>query len=194
MRRIQLTRGFFATVDDYDFLRVNQFSWQARKCGRGWVASRSVWDPVKKSYRTQPLSVFILEALAGTLIDHVSGNPFDNRRANLRLCTVMENNRAFRRKSAGKSSRFRGVCWDKSRARWEAKIKTGGRTSHLGRFDQEEDAARAYDAAATQLFGDFACLNFSVKESASLLTGGDCLAQLPRPQLGVLAACSPPAC
>jgi hypothetical protein len=58
----------------------------------------------------------------------------------------------------GGISRYKGVS--RNREKWQARIKVDGKQSHLGIFTDEEDAARAYDAAARELFGEFAYLNF----------------------------------
>jgi hypothetical protein len=62
------------------------------------------------------------------------------------------------------TSGYRGVSWDKTNGRWEAKIGYQNKTYHLGRFDSAIEAARAYDAAAKELHGQFAHLNFPVEE------------------------------
>lgn len=49
---------------------------------------------------------------------------------------------------------------DKSRGQWTAQIKKDQQVTHLGRFNSEEDAARAYDESAKVVHGEFACLNF----------------------------------
>ena len=64
------------------------------------------------------------------------------------------------RVSAGKTSRFKGVCWDKSKGKWQAGITINRRYIFLGRYADETDAARAYDAAALAAWGEFARLNF----------------------------------
>lgn len=96
----------------------------------------------------------------GMEIDHINGDGSDNRLCNLRLATRSENcmNRGSQK---NKSSVFRGVNWHKKQSKWIACIKPHGHTSiHLGTFETEEDAARAYDEAARKHYGEFARLNF----------------------------------
>jgi hypothetical protein len=58
------------------------------------------------------------------------------------------------------SSKFRGVCWLKKRKAWRARIEMHGKREHLGYFDSEELAARAYDRRSYELNGVGARLNF----------------------------------
>ena len=92
-------------------------------------------------------------------IDHKNGNPSDNRFSNLRLATNSENHRN-RRKTAGRSSKYKGVHFYKNCGKWGAYIKMGGDLTHLGFFEAERDAAKAYDVAASKHFGEFSRLNF----------------------------------
>lgn len=104
----------------------------------------------------------------GRVGDHINRDKLDNRRCNLRAVTYAENNR--RRvggKPVGASSQFRGVSWTVSKRRWRAAIKVDYRTKCLGYFRSEEDAARAYDAAARQFYGAFAMLNFPDEADAA---------------------------
>ena len=103
-------------------------------------------------------------------VDHLNGDKLDNRRRNLRPCSTAENN-ANRASKAGASSRFKGVTWDKSRDKWMAAIAAHGQSKTLGRFDNEEDAARAYDAAAKVAYGEFARLNFPAPRMWLSLSG-----------------------
>lgn len=61
------------------------------------------------------------------------------------------------------SSQYKGVSWNDERQKWFACIRVGGKTKGLGRYDQEIDAARAYDEVAFAAWGEFAFLNFPGK-------------------------------
>jgi hypothetical protein len=98
-------------------------------------------------------------------IDHVNGNRSDNRWSNLRLATHTENTRNSSRHQDG-SSRFKGVYYDTDQGRWVAQIRRGGKTTFLGRFVAEEDAAAAYDLAAQKEHGEFARLNLRAATAA----------------------------
>ena len=96
---------------------------------------------------------------SAVLVDHRDGNGLNNQRSNLRPATHAQNLQNTR-KRAGTTSRFKGVCWNKKKQAWVAFIKHEGKKKYLGCFSSEEVAARAYDFAASETFGEFACLNF----------------------------------
>lgn len=91
-------------------------------------------------------------------IDHRDGNPSNNAWVNLRLASHAQNTRNRPANRQG-TSKYCGVSWDRVNRKWRATISSGGRLKCLGRFPIEEDAARAYDEAATRAYGDFARLN-----------------------------------
>jgi hypothetical protein len=92
--------------------------------------------------------------------DHIDGNGLNNTRANLRLCSHSENIRNQRlRVSDVKRSRFKGVTFYPDTGRWKAVIHHNKVRYSLGIFEIEEEAARAYDAAARERFGEFARTN-----------------------------------
>ena len=81
-------------------------------------------------------------------VDHINGVKTQNNIENLRMVTREMNRRSFLTKRRGCSSQFRGVTWDKNKKRWQARIQVDGKGKHLGRYDEEEEAARAYNKAA----------------------------------------------
>ena len=92
------------------------------------------------------------------IVDHINQDPLDNRRQNLRLATRSQN-AANLGPYANNTSGYKGV--DFNRGKWRARITQDGVRYFLGTFDTAEDAARAYDQKALELFGEFASLNFS---------------------------------
>lgn len=90
-------------------------------------------------------------------VDHINGNILDNRSCNLRIADAAENKQNAKINS-GNTSGFKGV--GRYDGAWRAYITKAGRQRFLGRFETIEDAARAYDSAAREEFGEFARVNF----------------------------------
>ena len=59
------------------------------------------------------------------------------------------------------SSKYKGVSWDEPRGKWKAQIQKDGRNRFIGRYDEDVEAAEAYDRAAREAFGEYALLNFA---------------------------------
>jgi hypothetical protein len=110
--------------------------------------------------QVEPSNREIFGVCDGRFVDHQNHNGLDNRRSNLRIATVAENGFNRRKTSALTSSRFKGVNWDKRENKWRVQGRLNGRQETIGYFDNEEDAARKYDAWAVAAFGRFAALNF----------------------------------
>lgn len=157
-KTIPLTKGFEAIVDDDDYLVWGYHKWCATVRAHTTYAIRQVY---------QGKMVYLHTAIAnpppGMVVDHINGNGLDNRRANLRVCTVKENGRSKRTPRVGKTSPYRGVCYTGGPNPWAAHIKVDGSTISLGGYRSERVAAVAYDVAARKHFGDFAVLNFGGK-------------------------------
>jgi hypothetical protein len=150
-REIALSRGMVALVDDADYERaVGEGSWVAAPNGRTIYAMRRVGS-------TTHLMHSFLTGMS--LVDHRNGNGLDNRRANLRETTHAQN-MANKRLYKNSTSGFKGVTQRKRDGRWQAQIQCDKKHYHLGYFDTAEQAARAYDAAASLHFGEFARPNF----------------------------------
>jgi len=142
-------RGEVAIVDEADWERVGKHSWHLFPSRNTFYAARWV-------------RVFMHREVmqAETPLDHKNGNGLDNRRSNLRPASGSQNAQNQQKWSRPTSSRFKGVHWNKRDKKWIARIGVEKRRINLGSFHDEEDAARAYDAAAKQYFGEYARLNF----------------------------------
>lgn len=152
---IKLTQGQVAIIDDEDYRLISQRSWHAMRSShkRTWYAAANNW----KNELTLMHRV-ILNAPDGLQVDHRNHDGLDNRRANLRLCTNAQNQANRKAQSA---SGFKGVIRTPSTGKYRAHICPAGKFIHLGTFPTAEEAARAYDEKAKELYGEFAALNFA---------------------------------
>lgn len=156
MKEIQLTQGKVALVDDDVYEWAVKLKWQAHYEGNVWYATRSVKLPRPALLRMHRM---ILSAPDGVPVDHINRNGLDNRRENLRLCTQSEN-MANRGPEKDNALGLKGVSWDKVNKKWRAQIRWHGKSKAIGRYNSPEEAARAYDAAARELHGEFAWTNY----------------------------------
>jgi hypothetical protein len=150
--------GLAALVDDADAAAAEGYSWHLYTSGGS--GSRKINYArayVRGSGKAGQLYVTLHGLLAGCQIDHVNGDGLDCRRVNMRPATPGQNSHNTR-PHTGSSSRFKGVALQGGR--WRAQITTAGQRHYLGFFDDEETAARAYDAAALAQRGPHAWLNF----------------------------------
>ena len=153
MKEIKLTQGKVALVDDEDFEELNQFKWYAAKMTKGtFYAGR------KKNNKRAYLHREIMNPVAGMEVDHIDGDGLNCQRVNLRNCTHIQNT-MNRRMSLTSTSGFKGVSWHKRDEVWQANIRVDRKLKYLGSFSMLEDAALAYNKAATKYFGEYAELN-----------------------------------
>ncbi len=160
---IPLTQGQLAMVDDEDYERVSQYKWYAHWHPQmGNYVARTNTSRQEKPRKQIYMHRMILSAPSGKPVDHIRHDTLDNRRDNLRVCTIAENNRNAKKYRGTTSSRYKGVYWDAANSSWQVRIGSGGHI-WVGRFRDEVRAALAYDVAALERFGEFALTNFLVE-------------------------------
>lgn len=164
-RWLRLTRGKFALVDEDLFDELNRHKWH-------WVKGGTSAGHAVRTNKNGSTSLHrVILGLRGSrpFVDHRDNNGLDCRRSNLRIASRQQNS-VNRGKFSGRTgrvftSRYKGVV-DRSRHLapgahpWLARIRIDGHLVNLGRFATELEAARAYDVAALQHFGEFARPNF----------------------------------
>lgn len=161
MKTIPLTQGYHALVDDDDYWWLSNHLWYAHVKTKRRVI---VVYAVRKDAAGTMVSMAVEVAkhagiwVEGREIDHRDTNRLNNMRYNLRAVTGSQN-QANQIPRPG-TSRYKGVSWDRQRELWRADIKHNYKRIPLGRFVTEEEAARAYDHKALELFGGHARLNF----------------------------------
>jgi hypothetical protein len=154
IRYIALTRARFAIVDAADYEWLSRYKWYAGSGSSGAAyACRTT-----RQRRLITMHRQIMEPPDGFVVDHIDGNKFNNCRGNLRICTQAQNVCNARGQNA--SSKYKGVRHLRGRRKWDVQIGFQGRRQHIGSFDDEIEAALAYDLKAVALFGPFAYLNF----------------------------------
>jgi len=160
MIQIPLTQGKVAIIDEADYSIVNKYKWHYMKCGReGKYGYASAVTGYKNGHaRSEKMHRLICGAEPQQYVDHINGNCLDNRRSNLRICSIAEN--ARNQHSRRGISKFKGVTWRRDINIWQARIRINYECIHLGFYKDESEAAKAYDKAAMLYFGEFANINF----------------------------------
>ena len=124
-----------------------------------WLIDSYGYATTKINGRTRRFIRMLLKPSKNKYVDHINGNPHDNRSCNLRIANCLDNQRNMKIPKHN-SSGYKGVGYRQDRGKYRAYISLQNRTKHLGYFQYAEEAARAYDQAARYYFGNFACLNF----------------------------------
>jgi hypothetical protein len=155
---IPLTQGKTAFIDPEDAALVGVYGWAAqRRENNLWYAIAYVRGSAANGGTARYVYMHALVSGASRP-DHIDRNGLNNTKINLRVANGAQNN-ANQGKRQGCSSRFKGVTYVARTGKWAAQLHSGGRKHHLGYFTEEEEAARVYDDAAVQKFGEFAATN-----------------------------------
>lgn len=144
----------YAIIDPEDYKKISKYPWQLFE-----TVCKTHYAACLDNGRVIHMHRTIMNAPKGKIVDHKNRQGLDNTRKNLRFATRSQNSCNRIRPQTG-TSKYRGVHYAKREQKWHAAICFNSKRKHLGYFDNEIDAARAYDAAAKELHGEFAVLNF----------------------------------
>lgn len=165
--KVELSGGT-VLIDEEDFPIANN--------GKGWNVNNQrravrVWMGLHHKPNSMLLHRLIMKAKAGQTIDHINGNPLDNRKCNLRFCTPSQNGFNKPPERVGKkkihSHGFKGIIRNNKKnlkKPWVALLQAGGKQFYSKYFSTPEEAAKAYDKLAKKHHGEFARLNFPEKK------------------------------
>lgn len=148
--------------------RHDRYSNKVRGKRAGYVTKngRRALKIDNKSYLEHRLIFLFHYGYLPSFIDHKDGNPLNNRIENLREATKSQN-QVNKKAKANRETIYKGVSLEKRSGKWKASIgyTTYGKkkVKNLGRFMSDIDAAKAYDKAALEIYGEYALLNFPEK-------------------------------
>lgn len=164
MQRINLSKTDYTLVDASDYEYLSQFKWWT------FINRRNQFKYARTKINNK--YVYMHRLLLGLTdpkvpVDHINGNSLDNHRNNIRIATT-QLNAANRGKQKNNTSGYKGVfkrneSYYQLKSKFRAMIRVNQKLIRLGTFDNPEDAARAYDRASREYFGEFGFLNFPNK-------------------------------
>ena len=142
-------------IDEEDYELIKDFNWGVDT--RKYETHERKYIQFKYKGKKVNLHRLLMGFPKGLQVDHKDNDPLNNRRSNLRTCTTSQNNANGKARKG--SSKYKGVYFDKACNKWRSKIRKNGRIHHIGYFKCETKAAKAYDAKALELYGEFARTN-----------------------------------
>lgn len=146
-----------AFIDNEDFTLVSKFKWSVSVCpnnkNKFYTQSR-----IKGQGKTISIHRLVMKAKKGETVDHIDGNPLNNTRSNLRLCS-QSNNSKNQNLRVTNTTGFKGVSKHKYRKKYSVTITVNYKCISGGYFKRKIDAAKRYNELALQYHGEFAKLN-----------------------------------
>ena len=157
MKKIPLSQGKFALIDDEDYSEIAKYRWYF--CKKTGDARRHDKDCDWRLSRKVLMHRQLTNAKPGLVVDHINGNRLDNRRSNLRVCTQAEN--CINTKPRKNKSGYTGVYYTRvsKNKPWQARVQLNNKQYHFGFHRTRREASEARDAGAKKLHGQFARLN-----------------------------------
>ena len=155
--KVPLTKNQWAIIDIEDYEKVSANKWFAYLCKSSGTYYARAGILVDGKRTIKGLHQVIMNAPKGFVVDHINGDPLDNRRCNLRICT-QEDNKINRCIYKNNTSGYKGVS-KHANGKWQSEITKNGKSKYLGLFPTPELAYAAYCKAALELHGEFARLS-----------------------------------
>lgn len=170
IKEIPLTQGFVTIVDEDIYAVLSTVKWYAKynASGNSYYPACNTFNEHRNRITLRMHTVIIPNIPKGYEIDHINGNTLDNRRINLRVCSLREN-RQNRTVSRNKKNKYKGVSWNEKLKKWITRVQK----KHIGCFNTEEQAANAYNIEAIKQFGEFARLNVIEELGPAVIVVGD---------------------
>ena len=136
--------SFYFDLEDYD--KIKNYCWYKDK--DGYIVNKTD-EKIIRMHR------IVLSANDDQVVDHINHHREDNRKCNIRLCTIKENNRNTGIRKNNTSGQT-GITYDKKYGCWRASITVDYKTIYLGSFSSEEKAIDARLKAEQEYFGEYA--------------------------------------
>jgi hypothetical protein len=161
-KTITLKDGRLCIVDAEDFANLSRWTWHLWPTGS--VVRYTAQPSGKGGWTTLTRTMYqeVLGLGRGKRVVYRDGNKLNLTKSNLVVVTpevvhrnlcLAKGKQKWTRWGSEPTSRFKGVYWNSQRSNWSAAVRTNGKRFYLGSFDNEEEAARAYNHGAVQLFG-----------------------------------------
>lgn len=164
---IWLTQDKYTIVDNEDYQHLIKWKWQFRRTPNshnGYADRHEYIGKIDNKYQTYRVHMHreLIEVPSNMFVDHINRDSLDNRKENLRVCTIGENARNARPRSDNTSG-YKGVSWHKRDKKWTANISYKENNNiirvSLGYHNTKDEAAIAYNKAAQKYHGEFAYIN-----------------------------------
>lgn len=153
-------------VDAEDHEELSAKSWRVIYTGKAKKPSVVTSIRTGDSVRTMTLGQYLMKPKKGLLVYPRRWHQgLDYRKSNLLVCSMKERQRMLPKRADKSTSIYKGVSFVKSKGIWRARIEKNGRSHYLGDYENEDQAARAYNRAAREMFGDIAYQNQIIKKS-----------------------------
>lgn len=163
MIRIQKTyKGILLDLifDEESYKLYLKFNWHiSMKHSNTQYLYRTVRQGNNKPRKSLRFHRELLKCSSKLLVDHINGNGLDNRLENLRLVTPSQNTMNSKKTQKLKTSKYKGVSFCKREKKWRLQVVKNNKVVARGYFNTEIEAAKAYNKAAQELFGEYAKLN-----------------------------------